>query len=224
MPTQIELQNITKSYYMGNTSQQVLKGLNLNIQKNELVAVMGPSGSGKTTLLNILGMLDKPTSGVYKIAGQDVTHLTNDNQADMRNQLIGFVFQMYYLLPSLKIWENVALPLTYRRCSPSEMEERARAMLAKVDLEKFADHKPNLLSGGQQQRVSVARALVGNPALILADEPTGALDTTTGKMIMDLFIELNQKENLTIIIVTHDPNIAEQCQKTYRLKDGNFIT
>lgn len=225
MPTpQIELKQVKKEYYLGGVPQPVLKGIDLVVNPHELISIMGASGSGKTTLLNILGMLDVPTSGDYKITGKNVTHISPDDQANLRNQLIGFVFQQYFLLPDLRIWENVALPLTYRPEGKDKhlLRERAHEMLIKVGLEKYIDHKPNQMSGGQQQRAAIARALVGNPALILADEPTGALDSATGKMIMDLFIGLNQREKLTIVIVTHDPHIGEQCQKLYRLVEGHL--
>jgi len=220
----IELRNITRMYHMGEVEQRVLKDINFTVYPKEQVAIMGASGSGKSTLLNIIGLLDSPTSGQYFLNGKDIITLTEDERARARNQSIGFVFQSFFLLPRLTILENVELPLYYRRCHPDEMKERALKMLAKVGLEKFAHYKPNQMSGGQQQRVAVARALIGNPTFIIADEPTGSLDTAIGQMIMNLFLELNSEDHVTIIIVTHDPGIAAQCQRMVHIQDGQFIS
>lgn len=219
----IDLQNITKTYHIGEMEQLVLKGINLQVYPGEQMAIMGASGSGKTTLMNIIGMLDNPSTGNYLLNGRDITTIGEDERAKLRNRTIGFVFQMFFLLPRLSILENVGLPLYYRNTSESEMHERSLKMLEKVGLEKFAKYKPNQLSGGQQQRVAIARALVGNPTFIIADEPTGALDTATGQLIMKLFSDLNTEEHVTIIIVTHDPHIAEQCQRMIHIQDGRFI-
>lgn len=219
----IELHDITKKYQVGGTEQIILKGINLELRAGELVAIMGASGSGKSTLLNILGMLDRPTSGQYLLEGREIGALPEEERAIARNQYIGFVFQAFFLLPRLSIVQNVGLPLVYRNWEESAIAPRALAMLEKVGLSDRARHKPNQLSGGQQQRAAIARALVGNPKVILADEPTGALDTQTGQVIMDLFIDLNQKEHVTTIIVTHDPKVAAQCQRTIHIQDGGIV-
>lgn len=219
----IKLSHITKTYRSGEVTQTVLKGVDLEIFPSEQVAIMGASGSGKSTLMNIIGMLDIPTSGEYILNTKPVSSLTADERADVRNQTIGFVFQSFFLLPRLTILENVGLPLYYRRTPEAEANERALIVLKKVELDNFANRKPNQLSGGQQQRVAIARALVGNPTFILADEPTGALDSATGQMIMNTFIELNRKDHVTIVIITHDPHVAEQCQRVLHIQDGKFI-
>lgn len=219
----IDMNGIVKTYLSGDLEQTVLKGIDLKVFNGEQMAIMGASGSGKTTLMNIIGMLDGPTSGTYFLNGNNVTTLSADERATFRNQAIGFVFQSFFLLPRLTILDNVGLPLYYRRCPEQERNERSMVLLNKVGLGQFAQRRPNQLSGGQQQRAAIARALVGNPSFLLADEPTGALDTATGQMIMDLFVELNQKEKSTIIVVTHDPHIAEQCQRTVHIKDGKFV-
>lgn len=220
----IELRDIKKSYKIGDTEQPILKGINLQVMPNDLLAIMGSSGSGKTSLMNIIGMLDKPSSGQYLLKGRDITEINEDERAGVRNQAIGFVFQQFFLLPRLSVVQNVSLPLYYRRMDPRETYDRSMQMLAKVGLAERAFYRPNQLSGGQQQRVAIARALVGEPTVVLADEPTGALDTATGKLIMDLFLELHSNEEVTIIIVTHDPDIAAQCFSTVRIQDGLFIT
>lgn len=219
----IKLSHITKTYRSGEVTQTVLKGVDLEIFPSEQVAIMGASGSGKSTLMNIIGMLDIPTSGEYILNTKPVSSLTADERADVRNQTIGFVFQSFFLLPRLTILENVGLPLYYRCTPEAEANERALIVLKKVELDNFANRKPNQLSGGQQQRVAIARALVGNPTFILADEPTGALDSATGQMIMNTFIELNRKDHVTIVIITHDPHVAEQCQRVLHIQDGKFI-
>jgi putative ABC transport system ATP-binding protein len=220
---EIELSQIVKIYNSGASEQTVLKGIDLQVESGELLAIMGASGSGKTSLMNIIGLLDTPTSGRYVLRGRDITTLSDDERANVRNQAIGFVFQQFFLMPRLTIVQNIGLPLYYRKQKEAEIHQQAIAILEKVGLSDHASYKPNQLSGGQQQRVAIARALIGKPAVILADEPTGALDSATGKIIMDLFIELNQKERVTIIIVTHDAHVAEQCQRTVRIKDGIFV-
>lgn len=218
----IELRQISKNYQVGTNQIKVLENINFQLNAGERVAIMGASGSGKTTLMNILGLLDHPSTGQYFLNGQEVDYLTEDERAALRNRTIGFVFQAFFLLPRLSILQNIGLPLHYRHCDKNEINTRAQAMLAKVGLAHLAQNKPNQLSGGQQQRAAIARALIGNPAVILADEPTGALDSHTGQRIMDLFRELNEKENVTIIIVTHDAKIAEQCQRIVHIQDGQI--
>lgn len=215
----ISLKDITKSYYLGRQELSVLKGISLNIHVNEYVALMGPSGSGKSTLMNILGCLDTPTSGQYILNGKDVSRMIDDELADVRNVEIGFVFQQFNLLPRLTAWENVALPLIYAGVSKAEREERARAMLTKVGLEERAHHKPNELSGGQSQRVAIARALINNPSLLLADEPTGNLDTKTSVEIMDIFAKIHEQGN-TVVLVTHEEDIANFTKRVVRVRDG----
>lgn len=223
MPALIELHHISKSYQVGEVTQDILKDINLTVSTNELVAVMGASGSGKTTLLNIIGLLDTPSTGDYILNGKPVTTLNDDERALARNQMIGFVFQSFYLLPRLTILENVGLPLYYRGANDDEIRLRAQDLLTKVGLAQYGDHKPNELSGGQQQRAAIARSLACNPTFVIADEPTGALDSKTGQMIMDLFIDLHQKEKRTIIVVTHDSGIASQCQRTIKIQDGKLV-
>jgi putative ABC transport system ATP-binding protein len=219
----IALHQVSKTYQVAGNLCTALDAVNFQLNPGERVAIMGASGSGKTTLMNILGLLDHPTTGHYYLNGQAVNHLTEDERAALRNRTIGFVFQSFFLLPRLSILQNVSLPLHYRQCDKHEIAIRAQQMLAKVGLAQLTHHKPNQLSGGQQQRAAIARALVGNPAVILADEPTGALDSQTGQLIMDLFIELNELEKVTTIIVTHDPKIAEQCQRIVHIQDGKII-
>jgi putative ABC transport system ATP-binding protein len=215
----IELQDIHKSYFMGKQALPVLKGVSLGILKNEYVALMGPSGSGKSTLMNILGCLDTPTSGKYILNGQDVSRMTDDSLADVRNIEIGFVFQQFNLLPRLTAAENVALPLVYAGVPPKQRRERAMAVLEKVNLSDRSHHKPNELSGGQSQRVAIARALINNPSLILADEPTGNLDTKTSVEIMDIFSSIQAAGN-TVVLVTHEEDIANFAHRIVRLRDG----
>lgn len=215
----IQLQDLRKSYFLGKQELQVLKGINLEIFRSEFVALMGPSGSGKSTLMNILGCLDTPTSGRYILNGKDVSQLPDDALADIRNAEIGFVFQQFNLLPRLTAVENVALPLIYAGVPKKERTERALEMLRKVKLADRSHHKPNELSGGQIQRVAIARALVNNPSIILADEPTGNLDTRTSKEIMSLIEEIHQQGN-TVVLVTHEEDIAAYAKRVVRLRDG----
>lgn len=215
----IHLEDIRKSYFMGKQELQVLKGIDLNIQANEYVALMGPSGSGKSTLMNILGCLDSPSAGRYVLNGQDVSKMADDDLADVRNKEIGFVFQQFNLLPRLTALENVALPLVYAGVGRKQRTEMAMEVIQKVGLEDRSHHKPNELSGGQCQRVAIARALVNNPSLILADEPTGNLDTKTSKEIMDIFSKIQEAGN-TVVLVTHEEDIANYAKRVVRLRDG----
>jgi putative ABC transport system ATP-binding protein len=215
----LHLEQIRKSYFMGKQELRVLKGIDLDIRKNEYVALMGPSGSGKSTLMNILGCLDSPTAGKYILNGHDVSKMPDDNLADIRNKEIGFVFQQFNLLPRLTALENVALPLVYAGTSRKQRTEMAMDVIQKVGLEDRKDHKPNELSGGQCQRVAIARALVNNPSLILADEPTGNLDSTTSNEIMEIFGKIQQAGN-TVILVTHEEDIANHARRIVRLRDG----
>ena len=215
----IHARDLRKTYHVGDQMVQALDGLDLDIHANEYVALMGPSGSGKSTLMNMLGCLDSPTSGKYILNGQDVSRLDDDALADIRNREIGFVFQTFNLLPRYTAVENVALPMIYGGFSKAERDARAREVLTQVGLEDRMDHKPNELSGGQRQRVAVARALVMKPSIILADEPTGNLDTATSLEVMQLFSDI-QKAGNTVILVTHEEDIAACAHRTVRLRDG----
>lgn len=215
----IRLDGIKKSYYLGRQELPVLKGIDLLIGVNEYVALMGPSGSGKSTLMNIIGCLDSPTGGRYILNEKDVSHMADDELARVRNNEIGFVFQQFNLLPRLTAWENVALPLIYAGVGKAEREQRARTILEKVGLADRAHHKPNELSGGQSQRVAIARAMVNDPAIILADEPTGNLDTKTSIEIMELFSKIHDGGN-TVVLVTHEEDIANYTHRIVRIRDG----
>jgi putative ABC transport system ATP-binding protein len=219
MSAVIQLRDLRKSYYLGKQELPVLKGINLDIQTSEFVALMGPSGSGKSTLMNILGCLDTLTSGKYILNGKDVSGLEDNDLAEIRNQEIGFVFQQFNLLPRLSALENVALPLIYAGVPKKERNERAMEMLGKVSLADRHHHKSNELSGGQIQRVAIARALVNNPSIILADEPTGNLDSKTSVEIMGLLTEIHNQGN-TVVLVTHEEDIAGYAQRIVRLRDG----
>lgn len=215
----IHLADLRKSYFLGKQELPVLKGINLEILRNEYVALMGPSGSGKSTLMNILGCLDRPTHGKYILAGQDVSHMPDDALADVRNNEIGFVFQQFNLMAGRTALENVALPLVYAGVSRSLRNEKAMHMLERVGLADRSHHKPNELSGGQCQRVAIARALINDPSLILADEPTGNLDTKTSIEIMDIFTSIHAQGN-TVVLVTHEEDIATYAHRVVRLRDG----
>ncbi|MBX9076032.1 ABC transporter ATP-binding protein [Streptococcus anginosus] len=215
----IDLKNVSKSYRNGDQELQVLKDVHLEVEEGEFVAIMGPSGSGKSTLMNIIGMLDRPTSGEYYLEGEEVAKLSEKKLAKVRNQQIGFVFQQFFLLSKLNALQNVELPLIYAGVSQSKRKALAEQYLKKVELETRLHHLPSELSGGQKQRVAIARALVNHPSIILADEPTGALDTKTGEQIMELLTELN-REGKTIIMVTHEPEIAAFAKRQIVIRDG----
>ncbi|MGG3674757.1 ABC transporter ATP-binding protein [Bacillus nitratireducens] len=218
----IELKDITKSFQNGEETVEILHGINVTLNEGEFTSIMGPSGSGKSTLMNIIGCLDKPTAGIYSLAGQNISSMSETKLAHIRNEEIGFVFQNFMLLPRLTALQNVELPLIYAGVDKKERRKRALAALMKVGLAERSNHLPNELSGGQKQRVAVARAIVNNPKFILADEPTGALDTKTSKQIMDLFYELN-KQGATIIIITHDREIGEAAARQIVIRDGNIV-
>lgn len=219
MQSIIHLEDIRKSYYLGRNELQVLKGISLDIFKNEYVALMGPSGSGKSTLMNILGCLDSPSGGKYLLNNKDVSRMPDNDLAEVRNKEIGFVFQQFNLLPRLTAAENVALPLVYSGIGKKERNERAMEVLKRVKLDDRSHHKPNELSGGQAQRVAIARALINNPSIILADEPTGNLDSKTSYEIMDILSKIHIEGN-TVILVTHEEDISLYAHRIIRLRDG----
>lgn len=219
----IRLENITRIYQIGEVEVQALRGITYSLDYSEFLAIMGPSGSGKSTLMNILGLLDRPTSGKYYLEGVDVSQLSKDEMAAIRNKKIGFVFQNFNLLPRTTALENVELPMLYANVNSREAREKAMEALASVGLKGREHHRTNQLSGGQMQRVAIARALVNDPSIILADEPTGNLDSRTGAEIMDIFCRLNQERKITLIMVTHDPVIASYARRRLYLKDGLII-
>ena len=216
----IQLDSITKTYLLGKESVNVLNNISLKIVQGEFVAIMGPSGSGKSTLMNMIGCLDKPTTGDYFLSGENVSHYNDNELARVRNQSIGFVFQQFHLLPRLSALKNVELPMIYAGVSKAERQSRAEEALKKVGLSDRMDHLPNALSGGQKQRVAIARAIVNKPKIILADEPTGALDSKTSMSIMEQFRELNEEEGVTVIVVTHESEVAEYANRTIFVRDG----
>lgn len=218
----IKIVDLTKNYYTAAGEVSVLKGVDITIKSRDFVAIMGPSGSGKSTFMNILGCLDKVTSGQYFLNGNDTGQLSKDALASLRNRVIGFVFQGFNLLPRMNLIDNVALPLVYAGMDAHKRKERAKEVLKSVGLEAFGNSLPSQISGGQQQRVAIARALVNYPKLILADEPTGNLDTKTSQEIMQLFCELNEKENITIVLVTHESDIAQYAKRLVNFVDGRI--
>lgn len=220
----ISLKNIQKTYFMGDISLPVLKGITLNVERGEMVALTGVSGSGKSTLMNILGCLDRPTSGEYWLDGREISKLDNDGRADVRNKKIGFVFQNFNLLARTTALENVIMPLGYTAAHLSEkkMLEMGKAMLERVGLADRMDHEPSRLSGGQQQRVAIARALVNKPQIVFADEPTGNLDTKMSEEILRIFNEINEKDGVTIVLVTHEMDVAQSAKRIIKLKDGEI--
>ena len=222
----IELKDIRKTYFMGDIKLPVLKGITMSVEKGDMVALTGVSGSGKSTLMNILGCLDRPTSGEYWLDGEEISRLSNDGRADVRNRKIGFVFQNFNLLPRTSALENVIMPLGYTasHLSEKQMLERGKRMLERVGLADRMDHEPSRLSGGQQQRVAIARALVNNPSILFADEPTGNLDTKMREEILRIFNEINSSEGVTIVLVTHEMDVANSAKRIVRLVDGEIAS
>lgn len=218
----IELIQVTKTYYMGKETFTSLKGIDLIVDQGELVAIIGPSGSGKSSTMNILGLLDHATTGQYLLDGINVKQFSLDQLARLRNEKIGFIFQQFFLLPKLTALQNVALPLLYRKADIKTSREKALDVLTKVGMADHIKHRPLELSGGQQQRVAIARALVGDPRIILADEPTGALDSKTSNTVLDLLVNLNRTEETTVLIITHDPEVAQRCDRIIEIYDGRI--
>ncbi|MDX2160478.1 MAG: ABC transporter ATP-binding protein [bacterium] len=223
VPPVIETTDLTKIYTMGDQEIHALSGVSVRIERGEMVAIVGPSGSGKSTLMAIIGALDKPTSGSYKLDGVEIAKMSQDRLSDIRNYRIGFVFQKFNLLARTSAQANVALPLVYAGVNARERDQRAKAALELVGLGERLHHRPNELSGGQQQRVAIARALINNPSLILADEPTGNLDSKTGEEIMALFRQLHEQQGITLILVTHSPEIADQSKRVISMRDGKVV-
>ena len=219
----LELVNVRKTFRLGPVEVEVLRGVHLAVAPGDLLSIMGPSGSGKSTLMNILGLLGRPSGGAYRLDGRDVSNMDDHELSALRNTHIGFVFQSFNLLSHLSALENVTLPLVYRRLGRREMRRRAEAMLGKVGMGDRLDHRPDQLSGGQKQRVAIARALVGKPAVVLADEPTGALDSDTADDVMRLLIRLNAEDGIAVVIITHDPLISYQCTRRALIRDGALL-
>ena len=218
----VRLENVIKTYSMGESEVHALRGISFQIEQGEFLSIMGPSGSGKSTCMNMIGCLDRPTSGIVEINGKETAKMTEKELAILRNQTVGFVFQQYHLIPSMNVLENVMLPLKYAHVEKSERVERAEEALEAVCLGERMKHRPHELSGGQKQRVAIARAMVTQPKILLADEPTGALDSTTGKQVMELFKQINTEKGTTIIIVTHDPRIGESTKRCIKILDGQI--
>jgi len=223
MESVIRLENVYKTYKLGKVDVRVLKGINLEINKGDFTAIKGPSGSGKSTLLNMLGCLDTPTEGKIFWEGKDVSTFSEDRLAEIRGRNIGFIFQRFNLLHNLTALENVTLPMVFQGISEGERVRRAEEMLGSVGLEKRMTHRPNEMSGGEQQRIAIARALANNPEVILADEPTGNLDSSTGKVIMEILIKLHKEQGRTVIVITHDPRIAEYTEDIVGIEDGEIV-
>ena len=221
----IEMRNIVKSFYIGTPNQlDILKNIDITIKEGEFVSIVGASGSGKSTLMNIIGALDRPTSGTYILSGTNVGEKTDNGLSEVRNKKIGFVFQTYNLIPRSSALKNVELPMLYYGMGKQERKERAEKLLELVGMKDRMSHQPNELSGGQKQRVAIARALANDPSIILADEPTGALDSTTGRLVMDLFHKVHEQEGKTIVFITHNSELAEETERIITLKDGNIIS
>ena len=220
MDSVVSLKDVVKTYVMGTNEVHALRGVSFDIKQGEFVSIMGPSGSGKSTCMNMIGFLDRPTSGIVKINGKETARMNEKELSVLRNQTIGFVFQQYHLIPSMNVIENVMLPLKYQKVDRALRAEKAEEVLKAVGLSERMYHKPNELSGGQKQRVAIARAMITKPRILLADEPTGALDSETGKQVMEMFKKINQEQNTTIIIVTHDPGIGKSTKRCIRILDG----
>ena len=223
MQTVVSLQNVVKTYVMGENEVHALRGISFDIQQGEFVSIMGPSGSGKSTCMNMIGCLDRPTSGIVKINERETAKMNEKELAVLRNQTVGFVFQQYHLISSMNILENVMLPLKYQKVERHLRLEKAKSALEAVGLGDRINHKPHELSGGQKQRVAIARAMVTQPKILLADEPTGALDTETGKQVMETFRKINSEQGTTIIIVTHDPRIGDSTPRCIKILDGQIV-
>ena len=223
MENVVSLQDVVRTYIMGDNEVRALRGVSFDIQQGEFVSIMGPSGSGKSTCMNMIGCLDRPTSGIVKINGRETAKMNEKELSVLRNRTIGFVFQQYHLIPSMNVIENVMLPLKYQKVDHNMRYEKARLALEAVGLAERIHHKPHELSGGQKQRVAIARAMVTEPKILLADEPTGALDTETGKQVMEMFRTINREKNTTIIIVTNDPRIGESTERCIRILDGQIV-
>ena len=220
----IRMENIVKTYYLGKPNElEILHGINLTVNKGEFVSIVGESGSGKSTLMNIIGVLDRQTQGNYYLEGQDVNGMSDEVRSAIRNRRIGFVFQNFNLLPRANALKNVMVPLLYGEEHSKNGKEHAMEMLKMVGMEDRADHRPNELSGGQKQRVAIARAMINDPAIILADEPTGALDSSTGRMVMDIFHDLHERQGKTIVLITHNPELAAETQRIVTISDGRII-
>lgn len=220
----IDMQGIVKRYYVGQPNElEILHGIDLHVSQNEFVAIVGESGSGKSTLMNMIGALDRPTEGTYRLVGQDISQLKDEQLSDIRNQEIGFVFQNFCLIPRMSAMRNVEIPLMYANMPPKQRRERAMELLAMVGMEDRADHKPNELSGGQNQRVAIARAMANDPNILLADEPTGALDSKTGHLVMDIFHRLHEEQNKTVVLITHSQELAHETERMITISDGRII-
>ena len=224
MESVVSLQDVVRTYIMGDNEVRALRGVSFDISQGEFVSIMGPSGSGKSTCMNMIGCLDRPTSGIVKINGKETAKMSEKELSVLRNQTIGFVFQQYHLISSMNVIENVMLPLKYQKVDRNLRHEKALAALESVGLAERIHHRPHELSGGQKQRVAIARAMVTQPKILLADEPTGALDTETGKQVMEMFRNINKEQNTTIIIVTHDPRIGDSTERCIRILDGQIVT
>ena len=219
----VRLDNVVKTYSMGESEVHALRGISFEIAQGEFLSIMGPSGSGKSTCMNMIGCLDRPTSGIVEINGKETAKMTEKELAVLRNQTVGFVFQQYHLIPSMNVLENVMLPLKYQKVEKSERVERAKKALEAVGLGDRLKHRPHELSGGQKQRVAIARAMITEPKILLADEPTGALDSSTGKQVMELFKTINREKGTTVIIVTHDPGIGASTERCIKILDGQLV-